>query len=71
MQQSFPEPLGRCPVVLAIGAGTQEKEKAEPVHGPVALEPMSGEERRPERSQPAARFRFIFVLNIHSGKAHS
>lgn len=41
------------------------------VHGPEALKPVSGEDRAAKRRQlPAGRVLVVFVLNIHTEKAH-
>lgn len=71
MQQIFPEPLVRCLVVLGIGAGNTSEGKGRADHYPVALEPVSGEDRMPQRRQlSAGRSLAIFVFNIDMEKSH-
>lgn len=72
MQQIFPEPLVRCLVVLGLGAENTSEGKGRGVLYPVALDPVSGEDRMPERRHlSAGRSLAIFVFNIDMGKSQA
>lgn len=54
-----------------MGQGTSRKGTVMAVHGPEALEPVSGEDRAAKRrGLPAGRGLVVFTLNIHMEKAH-